>query len=101
VKEAFQKASIIFNDKFSDSKGKKWQSSAHSMDDLLKAVNAGKRKYDMRTKNMDARRWLRKLSRGIMYYASILDAIAQHHPEYVSLVWGAMKFTLVVSPLCD
>jgi hypothetical protein len=48
---------------------------------------------------MDARRWLRKLSKGIMYYASILDVIAQHHPEYVSLVWGAMKFTLVVSSL--
>ncbi|EHK99429.1 hypothetical protein M7I_4727 [Glarea lozoyensis 74030] len=65
------------------------------MEDVLKTVNAGKRKYDMRTKHMDARRWLRKLSRGILYYASILDVIAQHHPEYVSLAWGAMKFTLV------
>ncbi|KAG9190518.1 hypothetical protein G6011_08606 [Alternaria panax] len=29
-----------------------------------------------------------------MYYGKIMDTLAQHHPEYVALVWGAMKFVL-------
>jgi len=32
-----------------------------------------------------------------MYYGNIFDVLAQHHPEYVALAWGAMKFLLVVS----
>ncbi|KAH7125898.1 hypothetical protein EDB81DRAFT_201955 [Dactylonectria macrodidyma] len=30
-----------------------------------------------------------------MFYGQILDVIAQHHPEYVSLAWGTIKFLLV------
>jgi hypothetical protein len=30
-----------------------------------------------------------------MYYANIFDVLAQHHPEYVALAWGAMKFLFV------
>lgn len=32
-----------------------------------------------------------------MVYSDVLDVLAQHHPEYVSLVWGAFKFVFVVS----
>ena len=32
-----------------------------------------------------------------MYYGNIFDVFAQHHPEYVALAWGAMKFLFVVS----
>jgi len=31
-----------------------------------------------------------------MYYAQIMDVMSQHHPEYVSLVWGLLKFIFVV-----
>ncbi|KAF4451241.1 hypothetical protein FALBO_16362 [Fusarium albosuccineum] len=30
-----------------------------------------------------------------MFYGQILDVLVQHHPEYVSLVWGAFKFLLL------
>ncbi|KAF2267733.1 hypothetical protein CC78DRAFT_456466 [Lojkania enalia] len=30
-----------------------------------------------------------------MHYSTIFDVIAQHHPEYVALAWGAMKFLFV------
>ncbi|KAH8754146.1 hypothetical protein F5883DRAFT_431732 [Diaporthe sp. PMI_573] len=26
-----------------------------------------------------------------MHYGSVLDVLVQHHPEYTSLIWGAMK----------
>ena len=32
-----------------------------------------------------------------MYYGQIMDMLAQHHPEYVSLGWGTFKFLFVVS----
>ncbi|KAI0139829.1 hypothetical protein GGR57DRAFT_442035 [Xylariaceae sp. FL1272] len=38
--------------------------------------------------------WLNRISKGIIYYEKVLDALAQHHAEYVSLVWGAVKFVL-------
>lgn len=37
------------------------------------------------------------LSQRLLYYGNIMDVLVQHHPEYVSLVWGAMKFIFGVS----
>jgi hypothetical protein len=49
-----------------------------------------------------ARKWLGIFSSKIMFYASILDVLVQHHPEYVSLAWGAMRFLFAVScPFTD
>lgn len=42
---------------------------------------------------------MRKISAWIMFYGQVLDVLAQHHPEYVSLAWGAAKFLLLVSPV--
>jgi hypothetical protein len=37
-----------------------------------------------------------------MYYGKVFDTLAQHHPEYVALAWGAVKLVLMVSksPTC-
>jgi hypothetical protein len=91
------RATKFFNEKFTDENSKTWLSGHQSMEEVQQAVNSAKRAYDIRKKHADARRWLHKLSKGIMYYAVILDTLAQHHPEYVSLAWGAMKFIFVVS----
>lgn len=40
---------------------------------------------------------LDEISSRIVYYGGVLDALSQHHPEYVALAWGAMKFVLMVS----
>lgn len=40
--------------------------------------------------------WLKDLSSGVMHYGKVLDTLAQHHPEYVGLVWGIIKFVLMV-----
>jgi hypothetical protein len=37
------------------------------------------------------------ISSRIIYYGGVLDALSQHHPEYVSLAWGAIKFVLMVN----
>jgi len=33
-----------------------------------------------------------------MFYAQVMDIMAQHHPEYVSLAWGLLKLVFIV---CD
>lgn len=32
----------------------------------------------------------------MLYYGAALDILAQHHPEYVSLAWGTIKFIFIV-----
>ncbi|KAK3325263.1 hypothetical protein B0H66DRAFT_599433 [Apodospora peruviana] len=38
---------------------------------------------------------VRRISAWIMMYGQVLDVLAQNHPEYVSLAWGAAKFLLM------
>lgn len=42
-------------------------------------------------------KWLQELSSRVMHYGVVLDVLVQHHPEYVSLVWGAFRFMFSVS----
>ncbi|KAJ3485893.1 hypothetical protein NLG97_g6728 [Lecanicillium saksenae] len=37
-------------------------------------------------------KWLHELSTRVMHYGVVLDVLVQHHPEYVSLIWGAFRF---------
>ncbi|KAF4829591.1 hypothetical protein CGCTS75_v006444 [Colletotrichum tropicale] len=39
--------------------------------------------------------WLQVFSSRVVYYGQVLDTLAQHHPEYVGLVWGIIKFVLL------
>jgi hypothetical protein len=64
--------------------------------DVKRAVFAAKEKYD-RSPQSKARKWLSSCSKRVMYYGVIMDTLSQHHPEYVSLAWGALKFLFIVS----
>jgi hypothetical protein len=68
-----------------------------SIQDVCAIVEKAKTRYINKSVNQSgARKWLEKLSGRIMHYAPVLDALAQHHPEYVALAWGAIKFVLMV-----
>ncbi|KAF2789088.1 hypothetical protein K505DRAFT_198095, partial [Melanomma pulvis-pyrius CBS 109.77] len=41
-------------------------------------------------------KWLTRLSARISLYGSASDMLAQNHPEYVALVWGTLKFVVIV-----
>jgi hypothetical protein len=70
------------------------------MDDLLDAVNKAKLEYDTKSGKSKARKWLSIFSRRIMLYNNLIDTMAQHHPEYVSLAWGTFKLLFIVSVVC-
>jgi hypothetical protein len=65
--------------------------------DVERAVFAAKEKYDHRSPQSKTRKWLTSCSKRVMYYGVIMDTLSQHHPEYVSLAWGALKFLFIVS----
>lgn len=66
--------------------------------DIEATVTSIKESYENRPGRWKgARSMLHKVSQRIVYYGSIFDALAQHHPEYVSLAWGTLKFVLMVN----
>jgi hypothetical protein len=68
-----------------------------SIVDVENTVERAKREYEAKgQKRRAVMNWLNKLSLGIRYYSQALDMLAQHHPEYVALAWGAVKFVLTV-----
>lgn len=68
------------------------QNCMHDVQDTL--MNA-KRAYDSKPVSK-TRKWLVIFSSKLTYYGNVLDVLVQHHPEYVSLAWGAFKFLFIV-----
>lgn len=90
---AFEEAQAIFERQGTrDPKKKNRLQSiqATTLADVLDIVNTAQEHF----KNQDeskTRRYIQGLSQRICYYGNIMDVLVQHHPEYVSLAWGAMK----------
>lgn len=97
-REAYDKAVDLLQKKYANN-GRKLEllKSAYGIEDVLETVTEAQLKYAQRTEGSKVRKWLGGLSTRITYYGQIIDVLSQHHPEYVSLAWGTMKFLFVVS----
>jgi hypothetical protein len=70
-----------------------------SIEDIRAVVEQAKTHYETSShKIKGVLKWLGRFSARVMYYGQVLDVLAQHHPEYVSLAWGAVKFIFMVRP---
>jgi hypothetical protein len=78
-----------------DSRLQQCEASDHSLKAVLDVVEEARAKYDNH-KQSKARKWLARLCSRISLYGLALDMLAQHHPEYVALAWGTMKFLIQV-----
>ncbi|CAI0648746.1 unnamed protein product [Colletotrichum noveboracense] len=67
----------------------------NSIEDVRSALDKALEEYKERAKSSKARDLLADCSSRLMYYAAVLDTFSQHHPEYVSLAWGAFKFLFI------
>ncbi|KAL3419659.1 hypothetical protein PVAG01_08157 [Phlyctema vagabunda] len=95
VKDAYTEAVSYFKSALTNDECKVvWIDNLTSIGDVQEAALQAERLYQS-SKNGKARLWLSKFSSRVMYYGAIMDTLSQHHPEYVSLVWGAMKFVFV------
>jgi hypothetical protein len=73
-----------------------WLKKNHTIADVQEEVTKAQAQYNLRSQSK-VRRWLARFSTGVLLYGQILDVLVQHHPEYVSLVWGTTKLLFVVS----
>ncbi|KAF1848142.1 uncharacterized protein K460DRAFT_333887 [Cucurbitaria berberidis CBS 394.84] len=91
AREAFNLAIQKFtSDLTQDDRKKVAVQDATSLEDLRSAVSTAEKRY--LGSRRPAGKWLVKFSQRMHHYGTVLDAFAQHHPEYVALAWGAMKF---------
>ncbi|KAH6875178.1 hypothetical protein BKA58DRAFT_409692 [Alternaria rosae] len=67
-----------------------------SLQDLENVVKTACDSYTF-SRNKKAGKWLERFSSRLIHYGNIFDILAQHHPEYVALAWGTIKFLFVVS----
>ncbi|KAH8747124.1 hypothetical protein BGZ57DRAFT_917011 [Hyaloscypha finlandica] len=94
--EAYTKAVEYFEKEFAGNEDVRGFLVGHtSIVDVENTVEKAKREYEAKgQKRRTVLKWLNKLSLGIRYYSQALDMLAQHHPEYVALAWGAINFLL-------
>ncbi|RGP66303.1 hypothetical protein FSPOR_6681 [Fusarium sporotrichioides] len=73
-----------------------------SIKDIEALVRDSFAKYSDEKRFPKTRKWLQRITSKIHHYGNIMDVLVQHHPEYVSLAWGAMKLVLVaLSQIAD
>lgn len=70
-----------------------------TMDDLLHAVKDAQENFRQNRTGSAYGRYMNQLAEKIHYYGNIMDVLVQHHPEFTSLAWGAMKLLVGVSDL--
>ncbi|KAJ3578674.1 hypothetical protein NPX13_g1895 [Xylaria arbuscula] len=98
AREVFVEAQAAFSSELSKDKRKlKWiMDSKHgNLNEVLASVLDARVHYEVQKGQSKVRQILVDLSEKIHYYGTIMDVLVQHHPEYTSLVWGAMKILFV------
>jgi hypothetical protein len=96
ISSAYDEARRVFSTELNQDDCKQiWFNEKCTMHDVLKIVNDSKARYETRHTSK-ARDWLKVFSSRVAHYGVILDVFVQHHPEYVSLAWGTMKFLFMV-----
>ncbi|KAK1483149.1 hypothetical protein CABS01_02885 [Colletotrichum abscissum] len=51
---------------------------------------------DDKSLNSSIQAGLQQFCKSTLHYAAVMDTLAQHHPEWVSLAWGTMKLLLMI-----
>lgn len=93
ARDAFAEAVEVFGSKLTnDHRKRETASQSADIDTVFRAVSDAQQRYKTSQKSSKAWKWLSRFSSRVQYYGNIMDVLVQHHPEYVSLAWGAMKF---------
>lgn len=96
ARATFQQALKLVRSQQTGSPLEAWLKDKYTQHDVESSIEQAKLLYEARS-NSKARPWLGKLSSGILCYGKVLDMLAQHHPEYVSLAWGTTELLFIVS----
>lgn len=94
---AYDEALRNFEQELGNKEDIAWLNGQTTMTGVLSAVRQARSRAcpaDSKWTKISAR--LDEISSRIIFYGGVLDALSQHHPEYVGLAWGAIKFVLMV-----
>ena len=96
-----QEAFDLALEKFKQTSEKKWEKrrlilEATTLRDIVDVVAAAQNRYVNEHTKSQTRTCITELSKRVCYYGKVMDVLVQHHPEYVSLAWGAMKLVFGV-----
>ena len=69
---------------------------ATRLQDVVDEVSRVQQQYEAKRNRSDAHKSIVAFSERVGHYGKVLDVMVQHHPEYVSLAWGAMKLVFGV-----
>ncbi|KAL8289573.1 hypothetical protein RB597_001272 [Gaeumannomyces tritici] len=96
ARDAFDNAIKVLQSELSNDEYQAiWLHGQASVRDVHTAVAAAMEEYKSKAHDSKVRGWLPNCSSRIMYYGAIFDMFSSHHPEYVSLAWGTMKFLFI------
>ncbi|KAI0465623.1 hypothetical protein F4859DRAFT_528286 [Xylaria cf. heliscus] len=99
ARDIFQEALGVFSSELSkDSKGKLNSiigPGQGSIESILDSVVKARVAYETQTGKSKVRDALVSFSEKVYHYSGILDVLVSHHPEYVALAYGAIKFLFV------
>lgn len=95
MEEAFQNALDICVNTFPMEDVERWRKDKLGISEVYRAVSHAQQIHKGK-KRSKAAKWLTRLSERICIYGSALDMLAQHHPEYLALAWGSIKFVVIV-----
>ena len=101
----FQPAQVAFEEAFNTFKKSTSRKNARALEgtslrDVLDVVVAAQRRYEDQHTSSKTQRYFTEFSKRIGHYGKVMDVLVQHHPEYVSLAWGAMKMVFGVRNRC-
>ncbi|KAJ4351208.1 uncharacterized protein N0V89_006547 [Didymosphaeria variabile] len=69
---------------------------ATTLQDVVDELTKARTIYEKKKGDSRIKKYIVSLSQRVAYYGKVLDVMVQHHPEYVSLAWGAMKLVFGV-----
>ncbi|KAI9654670.1 MAG: hypothetical protein M1821_005877 [Bathelium mastoideum] len=97
AKEAYDDAVTYFNSELTKDERKRIRlGDYNSIDEIYGVVHDLRKHYQGSNDNKQrVQKWVEGFSSQVLHYAAVLDTLAQHHPEYVSLAWGTIKFVFV------
>ncbi|KAF2792275.1 hypothetical protein K505DRAFT_376150 [Melanomma pulvis-pyrius CBS 109.77] len=111
---AFEEGLQIFKTKLTaDPKKRARTLKAAKLQDVLDEVLNAQSQYASKKTGTKTQKCIVAFSNKVHYYGKVLDVMVQHHPEYASLAWGAMKIvfssilehekigTIVIDAMCD
>ncbi|KAI8630549.1 hypothetical protein F5Y19DRAFT_474332 [Xylariaceae sp. FL1651] len=93
--DAFNEAKSKFSFNLHENRTNTFINTKHSVEELQDIVAQSMSKYESCHRQAKSRKWLNIFSQRVLFYADVLDILVKHHPEYVLLVWGAMKILFI------